>query len=196
MRNLILEKFTTLKARWSKNDGVMIHHFTRHIKDDRAVVLVEFALTFPIVLAITLMCIQLCMYWDAVTMANHTAFVLARIAKVHHIDEKGNLWQYDEPNINGKTKTRKDLKVAGLLNWKTAVTATYMAPVTHGGLIPSERLTNPILNIPVRDLLPKGFGELGQRFVIALRRAKASDTVKVKKVNLKNYGFTNNIIRC
>ena len=193
LRNLIFKKFTTLKARWEKNDGALIHHFSGHIQDDRAVVLVEFALTFPIVLAMTLMCIQLCMYWDAVTMANHTAFILARIAKVHHIDERGELWQYAEPNSNGKTKTRNDLKVLGLLNWKTAVTSTYMAPVTHGGFFPSERLTSPILNIPFRNLLPKGFGEIGQRFVIALARARASETVQVKKINLKDYGFANDI---
>jgi hypothetical protein len=55
----------------------------RRLLDEKAPALLEFALTFPILLAFTIVCVQLCLHWDASTMANHTAFTVARMAKVH-----------------------------------------------------------------------------------------------------------------
>ena len=71
-------------ARWKRSDLPLLRFAWSRLKDERAAIFLEFALAFPVVLMFTLFLIEMCLYWDSTAMANHTAFTLARIAKVHY----------------------------------------------------------------------------------------------------------------
>jgi len=61
----------------------------RCLLGERGAVFLEFAMGFPVVLAFALFLIEVCHFWDTTVMANHAAFALARIAKVHRYQGGG-----------------------------------------------------------------------------------------------------------
>ncbi|MCP3967754.1 MAG: hypothetical protein GY750_00335 [Lentisphaerae bacterium] len=74
--------------RFKENDGPCLQRLLRKLRSSRAAVMVEFAFIFPVVVAVTVFSIELVQYWDATVMANHTAYTLARVAKVHVSGDK------------------------------------------------------------------------------------------------------------
>ncbi len=71
---------------------------------DKAAVYLEFAMSFPLLLGISLFILEMLMFWDASVMANHAAFTVARIAKVHYY--QSSVTSEDDPypkvRIGGK----------------------------------------------------------------------------------------------
>jgi hypothetical protein len=84
---------------------------------DSAAVYLEFAMSFPLLLGFSLFIVEMCMFWDSAIMANHTAFTLARIAKVHYYQGYGGASEDDPyPEISlGSSKFGADKIVASFL---------------------------------------------------------------------------------
>ncbi len=77
------------------------------VAGEGASVYLEFAFAFPLLIGISLFIVEICMFWDTAVMANHAAFTLARIAKVHcyqsnSSDEDGKDF-YPDVQIGGST---------------------------------------------------------------------------------------------
>jgi len=74
----------TWLERWKRSDLPILRDAYFKLKSDQAALFLEFALVFPILLMFTVFLIDVCLFWDGTTLANHTAFALARIAKVNN----------------------------------------------------------------------------------------------------------------
>ncbi len=57
--------------------------YRRRFGSQRGTAYMEFALLMPFFIAMCSFLIEMCFYWDATVMANHTAYTIARIAKVN-----------------------------------------------------------------------------------------------------------------
>ena len=112
------------------------NRLVERLASGRGAVFVEFAMTFPIVLALTLMCIQLCMFWDATAMANHTAFTLARIAKVSCAETKKGQAQIVWPEFSEGVASW--LSHGSTDNSGTIVASILMSSVTTGFMLDEE----------------------------------------------------------
>ncbi len=82
------QKFRNWLGRFRKNDAGTARLVCRRFASGRGTAFLEFALVLPLLLAVTTFIIEVCTYWDATVMANHTAFTLARIAKVNVVAGK------------------------------------------------------------------------------------------------------------
>ena len=67
----------------SKEKKIRNYIFSKVFSESAAVYL-EFALSFPLLLGFSLFILEMLMFWDASVMANHAAFTISRIAKVHY----------------------------------------------------------------------------------------------------------------
>ncbi|HBC86910.1 MAG TPA: hypothetical protein DCZ94_08150 [Lentisphaeria bacterium] len=75
------------------------------ISGEGASVHLEFAFAFPLLIGISLFIVEMCMFWDTTVMANHAAFSVARIAKVHCYQGNDPDTMYPEVQVGGKTYT-------------------------------------------------------------------------------------------
>lgn len=82
------QKFRNWIGRFRKNDAATARLVCRRFASGRGTAFLEFAMVLPVLLAVTTFIIEICMFWDATVMANHTAFTLARIAKVNVVAGK------------------------------------------------------------------------------------------------------------
>ena len=73
----------------------------RTLLGERAAVYLEFAIGFPVVLGFAVFLIEICHYWDTAVMANHAAFAIARIAKVHRYQSNAQT-MFPQVPIGGK----------------------------------------------------------------------------------------------
>ncbi|QSH40973.1 TadE/TadG family type IV pilus assembly protein [Lentisphaerota bacterium ZTH] len=112
--------------RFKDNDGPCLRRLMRKLRSSRAAVMVEFAFIFPIVLAVTVFSIELVQYWDATVMANHTAYTLARVAKVHVSGDKVSYPSIYDLDVWGDGENKITLSSDKL------VTSLYMMTATTG----------------------------------------------------------------
>ncbi len=151
---------------------------------ERGAVLVEFALAFPALLGITIMCIHLCMYWDAVCLANYAAFSIGRSAKAS--------------SGGGRSPTsatpESGFPSANTLS-TTAAAALLMTPALRSGPLPGEEWLAQ-LSGAVPSGIPAGLpAKQTQRFLQSLQRTVLFDAVGIRTVAANAYGIRDHSLR-
>ncbi len=123
----------------------------------------EFALLMPFFIAMASFLIEMCLYWDATVMANHTAFTLARIAKVNVKRETDETYKAN-PHVLQKQKIAVEMpKVQSgivkkilptLEKSENLVTVMMMATATMG-FAPAGEHSAGDLRQEIKDLISK-----------------------------------------
>ncbi len=121
----------------------------------------EFALLMPFFIAMCAFLIEMCFYWDATVMANHTAFTIARIAKVHVKREKEEDYKKN-PHVLQKQTVEIDMpkvqfnlleKVLPSLTKSENLVTVMMMSTTTMGFIPREGSTPGNIRSEIKALV-------------------------------------------
>ncbi|MGI5923432.1 MAG: TadE/TadG family type IV pilus assembly protein [Lentisphaeria bacterium] len=116
-------------------------------RNERGAVLLEFALTLPILLIFTVFLVEMAFFWEGRILGNHTAFALGRIAKVHYDPGRSLADQSFFPDkcvlhdLSTTHGAQQQLDTAEL------VTAFYLFPVTRQAIGKQEEMCPSIDNI-------------------------------------------------
>jgi hypothetical protein len=116
-----------------RHDCRHLRRWQRPCHQDRGAALLEFALTLPILLIITMFLLEMALYWEGRILGNHASFALARIAKVHYQPGKTKEEQTYFPKEcllhKDYLKTRDNLQSE--LSTERLITAFFLFPVTR-----------------------------------------------------------------
>ncbi len=128
---------------WLENWRQDCRHFRRWqrpCRNDRGAALLEFALTLPLLLIITVFLVEMALFWEGRILGNHASFALARIAKVHYqpgLKKEEQVYFPEKCLLNsGYLETREALQ--SQLSTERLVTAFFLFPVTRQQIGSSE----------------------------------------------------------
>ncbi len=139
--------------------------YRRRIRSQRGTAYMEFAMLMPFFIAMCSFLIEMCFYWDATVMANHTAYTIARIAKVNIKSEEDETYKKN-PHVLQRQKIEIDMPevqfnllekfLPSLKKSENLITIMMMGTTTMG-FIPVEGATPGDIRSQIKTLVKNLF---------------------------------------
>jgi hypothetical protein len=123
-----------------RRDCRLLRRWQRPCQQDRGAALLEFALTLPLLLIITIFLVEMALYWEGRILGNHASFALARIAKVHYQPDENleNQTYFPEKCLLHSQYLQTMNGLQSGLSTERLVTAFFMFPVTRQAINDKE----------------------------------------------------------